>query len=110
MNYIIVNDGKLKVKIPLTDIVYMTTIEKKPHVLRIITNQRDYQIYGQLKDMAVALQLNFYRCHRKYLVNIAQIKGLDKVNKKILFFNQDVEGIECSRRYFKELELLWQKH
>ncbi|MEN4387607.1 LytTR family transcriptional regulator DNA-binding domain-containing protein [Streptococcus pyogenes] len=51
----------------------------------------------------------FFRCHRKYLVNLKKIRGFNHSTKSILFFGDQVEDISYSRYKKKELLKFWKQ-
>ena len=108
MDYIIVTKGKVSIKIKLVDIYYIGTIEGKPHVLKIVTEDACYEIYGKLKEIKEQAPHIFTRCYKKYLVNLAYIKGINKGNQQIVFINSKVKNIKCSRRCLKEVIQTWE--
>lgn len=106
MKYLFVKKDKVDVRLQLDEILYITT-SSVPHLLHVVTRNDIYQTYNQLQILEEILTMKFYRCHRKYLVNIDRIKSLNKVSRTISFFESDVVDISYSRRKQKELEALW---
>lgn len=108
MDYIMVTKDGLTLKIKVTDIYYIGTVVDRPHVLKIVTEESSYEIYGKLKDMFAQASHILTRCHKKYLVNLAHVKGINKKNQQIIFENSKVDNIECSRRCLKEVIQTWE--
>ena len=64
-------DGSNK-KILLKDIFYIESADKK---VLIHTAKNIFEIYGTMDALEVALQENFFRCHRFFLVNFEKISA-----------------------------------
>lgn len=103
-----VTKGRLSLKVKLIDIYYVSTVANKPHVLKVVTENDCYEIYGKLKDIQAIAPHIFTRCHKKYLVNLAYVKGINKGNQQIVFINSKVKSIKCSRRCLKEVIQTWE--
>jgi two-component system response regulator AgrA len=98
-DYFIFDNNYSKFKIPLYEILYFECIEI-PHKLRLVTKTKIMEFYGELCD--IPLQNNqFFRCHRSYIVNIANIVSVHKREKRIILNDEK----ECcvSRRLMKDL-------
>ncbi|SES15248.1 LytR/AlgR family response regulator transcription factor [Streptococcus gallolyticus] len=106
MDYIIVTQNKVTLKIKLGDIFYIGTADK-PHVLKIVTEDDCYEIYGKLKEIQAQASTIFTRCHKKYLVNLTHVKGINKEEQEIVFTTSKVDSIKCSRRCLKEVMQIW---
>lgn len=107
MDYIIVKKEGLTVKLQLSDIFYIRTRPDYPSILHFVTDEGIYESYGQLKVLDASIGPSFIRCHRKYLVNLERIKAIDKRSRKVIFDNEDIESIECSRRNLVEVTKTW---
>lgn len=108
MDYIMVTKGRLSLKVKLIDIYYVSTVANKPHVLKVVTENDCYEIYGKLKDIQAIAPHIFTRCHKQYLVNLFHVKGINKGNQQIVFINSKVKSIKCSRRCLKEVIQTWE--
>lgn len=109
MRSIIVNDQKVQVKVDLMDIFYIIPASDKNHILKVVTVNGVYEIYNSLTNVEDKLSFIFYRCHRKYIVNLEKIRALDKVNRTIMFLDEAIDTISYSRLKQKELEKLWEQ-
>lgn len=98
---------KLNVKIQMSNILYIGTIVNRPRVLMFVTDEGIYESYGKLKEFEVNSSLTFKRCHRKYLVNLRRIKAVDVENRQIIFDNNKITPIECSRRNLTDVVRSW---
>ena len=54
------------------------------------TSARDYDIYSSFNKFQEKLPDNFVRCHKSYIVNLANIKNVDSVTNSIYFDNDSV--------------------
>ncbi|CAZ55662.1 LytTR family DNA-binding domain-containing protein [Streptococcus sp. P25B114] len=109
MNFLIVNKDDISMKLFLEDIFYISSDTTKPHMLKAVTESGVFEFYGTLKDLEDKLKLNFFRCHRKFLVNIDKIQGLNLSERLIVFTNDGVGTISFSRYKQKELNKLWRR-
>ncbi|NQK17498.1 LytTR family transcriptional regulator [Streptococcus suis] len=107
MEFLIVTDNQNSLKVALSDIFYVTPSAEKPHVLTVVTVQGCYELRDTLGNLEEQLQSRFFRCHRKYLVNLEKIRGFNNLKRSILFFGDQVEDIPYSRYKKKELLKLW---
>ena len=109
MDYIMVTKGKLSLKVKLIDIYYVSTVANKPHVLKVVTENDCYEIYGNLKDIQALAPHIFTRCHKQYLVNLFHVKGINKESQQIIFITSCIDSIKCSRRCLKDVIQTWGK-
>ncbi|WNS44165.1 response regulator transcription factor [Paenibacillus sp. MMS20-IR301] len=85
-------------QIPFSDILYFETMEIA-HKIRLITKSKVLDFYAELNEIA-GCDERLFRCHRAFVVNLANIRLVDKKNKLVLF-DQD-ERCSVSRRLQKE--------
>lgn len=109
MEFLIVNDNNNSVKVALSDVFYLTPSGEKPHVLDVVTLQGLYEVHSTLSRLESELKSGFFRCHRKYLVNLKMVRGINNSTKSILFFGDQVGSIPYSRYKKKELLALWKQ-
>lgn len=107
MDYIIAKQDKLTAKLKLSDILYIGTKAERPRILEFVTDEGIYESYGKIKDFEEKIGLTFRRCHRKYLVNLRRVKAIDSKDRKIIFDNNSISPIECSRRHMVEVTRDW---
>lgn len=83
----------------IPDILYFET-STVLHKLTMHTKTRSVEFYGRMKDIADKHPL-FYRCHNSYIVNVRNIKEIDRKSRKIIMKN----GASChaSIRHMKGL-------
>lgn len=77
------------------------------HKLTMHTKTRSVQFYGRMKDLADKHSL-FYRCHNSFVINVKNIKEIDRKSRKIIMKN----GVTCeaSIRHMKGLLDVCKKH
>ncbi|OAB32455.1 DNA-binding response regulator [Paenibacillus macquariensis subsp. defensor] len=85
-------------QIPFSDILYFETMEIA-HKIRLITKSKVLDFYAELNEI-VGYDERLFRCHRAFVVNLANIRSVDKKNKLILFEHD--ESCSVSRRLQKE--------
>jgi DNA-binding LytR/AlgR family response regulator len=66
-----VNIGADIYKVPLGEIVYVEALEKK---ISLVTKNKCLSFYARLATLEEKLQGRFTRCHRSFLVNLAQVR------------------------------------
>lgn len=93
------NDGRV-INIRLSDIIFIETTGTA-HKIRIHEENRQLELYANLKDMQQKLTPNFYRCHKSYIVNKDKIREFDRKSNKVIMTNEE----ECyvSFRYIRGL-------
>ncbi|MBU5298956.1 LytTR family DNA-binding domain-containing protein [Clostridium sporogenes] len=98
--YISIDTDTRIINIRPSDILFIETTGI-PHKIRIHEETRQIELYANLKDIQKKLPLNFYRCHKSYIVNKDKIEEIDKKNNKIIMENEE----ECyvSFRYMRGL-------
>ncbi len=78
--------GGRKISVDYEDIFFFET---SSNIHKVILHAKDRQIEfsGTIKELAYALDDNFVRCHRSFLVNKSNIKEVDAKNRIIHFTN-----------------------
>lgn len=78
--------GGRKISVDYDDILFFET---SSNIHKVILHAKDRQIEfpGTLKELTGALDSNFVRCHRAFLVNKNNIKEVDTKNRIIHFTN-----------------------
>ena len=95
-----INLGNRISKFFLCDILFFETTNID-HKLKLHTINGQFDFYGKLKHFEVQLNTGFYKAHKSFLVNIATISSIDKVNRIIHFVND--ETCFVSAMYLKGL-------
>ncbi|ASA22379.1 response regulator transcription factor [Paenibacillus donghaensis] len=85
-------------QLPFSDILYFETMEIA-HKIRLITKSKVLDFYAELNEIA-DYDERLFRCHRAFVVNLANIRSIDKKNKLIMFDHN--ESCPVSRRLQKE--------
>ncbi|MBX4265659.1 LytR/AlgR family response regulator transcription factor [Clostridium estertheticum] len=94
---ITINVGNRINKFFLRDILFFETTSTA-HKLRLHTLNGEFEFYGKLRNIENDL---FYKVHKSFLVNIANISSIDKQNHIIHFIND--ETCFVSAMYIKGL-------
>ncbi|MCB2354694.1 LytR/AlgR family response regulator transcription factor [Clostridium estertheticum] len=97
---ITINLGNRINKFFLYDILFFETT-CIAHKLRLHTLNGEFEFYGKLRDLETNLNSHFYKPHKSFLVNIANISSIDKHNHIIHFIND--ETCFVSTMYIKGL-------
>lgn len=69
-NFLLIKVGDIKKKIPLQNIFFIESRNKK---VVVHTSEGNFETYGKMDALEIALGDFFYRCHRCYLVNPEKI-------------------------------------
>lgn len=73
---------------PLSDIQYFCTIPGQPHKLEAHLANETFQFYGKLKQLTERNPA-LIRSHRAYVVNVNNIRSINKKEKTILLANDE---------------------
>lgn len=86
-------------QIPFADILYFETSDIS-HKIRLITKNRMLEFYADLAEIE-KIDDRLLRCHRAFVINLANVEAINKVDKTAIFSNGD----EClvSRRALKKV-------
>lgn len=102
-DYVVLEKKSRHIRLPMSDILYITTAEGQPHQLEFVTPTKEIRIYGTLSEIEEKYT-SFIRCHRKCIVNTMNIKEVDKRNKRIYFVNNEAQkSCPVSRRQYKDV-------
>lgn len=102
--YVVLDKKNRQIRLSIDDILYIRTLQDHPHQLEWVTNIGIYTIYGSLGMYEIKLNHTFIRCHRAYLVNIRNIREVDKQSRIIYFLNSPNEyNCPISRRQYKSV-------
>ncbi|MCB2291742.1 LytTR family DNA-binding domain-containing protein [Clostridium sp. CS001] len=102
--YITIETGGKKVNIKLEDILFFETVTAG-HKIRIHTIKKQIEYYGTIKSLKDKLNDNFYQSHRSYLVNMQNIKEIDK--KRLLIRMKNYGECYVSIRKLTGLVRAW---
>jgi len=80
--------NKLK-PVPYKEIMFFASSDT-PHKVILHMENGVLEFYGSIKSIAES-HPHFYRCHKSYVVNLQNVKNVDRVQKKI----EMVNGSEC---------------
>ena len=98
MQEYILSQGRAVVKVPHSKVYYVTTHPTKAHAVIFITADGVFEKYMSLAKVEEMSLGKLFRCHRKFLVNLSKVIGLKYETKTILFMDERVSDIICSRR------------
>lgn len=95
-----------KFQVPFSSIYYFETTDV-PHKIRLVSENRNLEFYGELKDIE-AKDSRLFRCHRAFVVNLINVEYINKRKKEIIFQNSRKTGggqrmIPASRQLLKTL-------
>lgn len=105
----ILYQGRAVVKVPLSKIYYITTHPTKAHSVIFVTTEGTFESSASLSKIEEESSGKFVRCHRKFLVHRDKIAGFNHETRTIMFFDDRISDIACSRRYFTILKNQWKK-
>lgn len=101
---IMIETGYHKINVSFENILFFETISAT-HKIRVHTFKRQMEFYGSIKELKGKLNDDFYHSHRGYLVNIKNIKEIDK--KRLLIRMKNDEECYVSIRRLKGLMQRW---
>lgn len=97
----IVENAHATVRVPFSDIEYVTTSE--PHRLMLVLHNRIIHFYGTLKAIE-AVDERLFRCHHSYIINKTKIAAYDSREKMLVL--QSGKRIPVSRRMHRKVREL----
>ncbi|WP_291582879.1 LytR/AlgR family response regulator transcription factor [Clostridium sp. UBA6640] len=103
-DFIMIETGYHKINISFENILFFETISAT-HKIRIHTFRRQIEFYGSIKELKDRLNNDFYHSHRSYLVNIKNIKEIDK--KRLIIHMKNDEECYVSIRRLRGLMQRW---
>ncbi|WP_202622751.1 response regulator transcription factor [Candidatus Enterococcus huntleyi] len=69
-----------KFQLPFSEILYFETTGSS-HKIRLVTTAKIVEFYADLKEI-VQMDERLFRCHRAFVINLANVKSIDKTNKQ----------------------------
>ena len=87
------------VKIKISDVLFIEAIGNHKNKIHTINSQ--FETYSSLKEIEEITPHYCKRIHRAYIVNIKNIKTIDKKNRIIYMVNEDI--CYTSKKYMREL-------
>lgn len=103
--YFIYENKFTTVRFPFKDLLYVTSVS--PHKLVLRTINKEIYSYGTLKNIQ-NLDNRIVRCHQSYLINIENVKMIDKSNHQLILENDVV--IPISRKTYATVFESWKKY
>ena len=92
--------GNICYKLPIDDVVYMTTSDK-PHRLTLYTKRGKHEFYGKISDYEEEC-LELTKVSQSTLVNFDYV-DMFRVDKRMIVFTNGLY-VECSKRYVMEIK------
>lgn len=96
--YFMVRNKDMLLRINYDDILYF---ESHLRVVVMHAKRQTVEFYAKLDDVLQRLPPVFLRCHQSYIVNMDQIRQLDKANRRCVMITG--EGIEISKSRYAEI-------
>ena len=93
-------------QIPLDELMFFESHSSVSHKLILHTKSKRIEFYGSLRDVAEANPA-FFRCHQSYVVNVHNIREIDKVEEKIKMANGEFASV--TRKKLTALMNAWQR-
>lgn len=87
-------------QVPKSQILYVAT-SSKPHRVELHLKDRIVELEAPLSEI-LSEDRQFFRCHRSYLINLAQIQSIDWQNRLVHFSNSG--QCDVSRSHVQELK------
>lgn len=92
--------GNICYKLPIDDVVYMTTSDK-PHRLTLYTKRGKHEFYGKISEYEEKC-LELTKVSQSTLVNFDYV-DMFRVDKRMIVFTNGLH-VECSKRYVMEIK------
>lgn len=99
-NTFTIKRGNNIINLNYSDILFFETTTTS-HKIRVHCIDKYLEFYGKLKDIEKKLDDGFFRCHKAYIVNVNNIKEIDKKQK--IVYMKDGSMCYTSIRYVKFL-------
>ncbi|KIV55924.1 hypothetical protein AM501_26540 [Aneurinibacillus migulanus] len=74
------------INVKYEDVLFFET-SSSPHKIKLHERNRQIEFYGTLKELEKQLDDRFYRCHKAYIVNVNNIKEIDKLKRAVHMIN-----------------------
>lgn len=82
-----IDNQQSHLQIPFHEILYFETTEIN-HKIRLVTATKHSEFYSNLNDIK-KLDNRLFKCHRSYVINLQNVRKVDKVNKIVFFDNEE---------------------
>ena len=105
-DYILYQDRAI-VKVPLSKIIMLQLTQQKLMLFFLLTAEGNFEASTSLAKIEEESTEELIRCHRKFLVNKDKIAGFNHETRTIMFMDDRVSDIACSRRHFTILKNQW---
>ena len=105
---LVIRSGGTTVNIPVCDIIYAENEGRKIVLYTKNSKESGYTFYGKMKELEQELGDPFFRSHRGFLVNLAEVSGYDrsdivmKNGAKVFLAKQKYNGFVAAYRAYLE--------
>lgn len=89
-------------KLAIDDILFIQVSKEKIHMVKVVTADKEYHIYHQLKDIEREYH-QFLRCHRDTLVNRDTIRIMDR-EQRLLYVGDEKRPVNYARSKGSQLK------
>lgn len=97
--YFTVKSKESTMRIPHESITYFESSQRK---VTLFAKKKAFEFYAKLNEVITLLpQDQFVKCHQSFIVNLAKVKELDKVNRCFMMDSGDV--IEISKSNYQQV-------
>lgn len=90
-------------QIPFYDILYFETSDIA-HKIQLVGKNKVLEFYGTLEEVE-ALDHRFFRCHRAFVINLANVERIDS-SEKLVFFQEGYRSLISRRKIKRAIELM----
>ena len=97
--FLTIQSGGKVFRLPFGEVFYIESSDKK---LNIWTKRQCLSVYERMSELERTLGTHFFRCHRSYLVNYAQIESVNFSEMEIILRNS--ERLPISRTFKNALK------
>lgn len=101
--FIILKHSGIQTRVPLKDIYYIESNNKK---VIVHTKTKNIEVYGKMGDFENELSGIFYRCHRCFLVNMEKITSYSVDSIQVV----NGETVILARKKYSEFIENYMKH
>lgn len=97
--YFTIKNKDSVMRIPHDSITYFESSQRK---VTLCTRKKVFEFYAKLSDVLTLLpQDQFVKCHQSFVINLAKVKELDKVNRCVKMISGEV--IEISKSNYQQV-------
>lgn len=109
MNYLLIKHQDIIHRVKLDDICYIASIPDASHMIRIVTVDREYKLFGKLQDFQAQAGSILTRCSRGLLVHPDHVTSIAPKTRTLYFDNDQHDSQTISRAYLREFLRIWKQ-